>query len=179
MRPAAIRPAPTARAPRHIAALLLAAPLAACAAGGGDYPSLAIRDAERVGGSLEAPEPADPPPAPAPPSAELLARVAQLRAEGESAHSAFREALPTARRAVRAAGGAPVETDRYAAAQVALADLDSHRSRTAIALGDLDALYAQATLTFEARAPIAAARDAVTALVGEQDAILARLRAAL
>lgn len=163
----------------RIAPLLVAVPLAACASGGGDYPSLAIRDAERVQGSFEPAASGEAPPAPAAPSADLTERLAQLRTEAASAHQAFLDAAPGARRAVAAGRGAGVESDSYAEAQVALADLDSHRSRAAVSLGDLDLLFADATLAFEIREPIAAARDEVTAMIAEEDAVLAELRGAL
>lgn len=163
----------------RIAPLLLAAPLAACAAGSADYPSLAIRDAERVEGSFEPAAPAEAPPPPAPPSADLLGRLSQLQAQASSAHRAFLEAAPGARRAVFAARGAAVESNAYADAQIALADLDSHRSRTAVALGDLDLLFAEATLAFELRAPIAEVRSEVAALIAREDAVLAELRGAI
>lgn len=163
----------------RIAPLALAAPLAACAAGSADYPSLAIRDAERVEGTFE---PAPAPEAPAPPvqpSADLLERLAQLRAEAASAHQAFLEAAPGTRSAVEAARGIGVESKLWAAAQVALADLDSARSQTAVALGNLDLMFADATLAFELREPIADARGDVAELVAQEDAILAELRGAL
>lgn len=163
----------------RIAPLLLAAPLAACAAGSGNYPSLAIRDAERVEGSFESAAPVDTPPPPAPPSADLLGRLSQLQAEATSAHQAFLEAAPGARQAVAAARGAAVESNAYADAQIALADLDSHRSRAAVALGDLDLLFAEAALAFELRAPIAEVRSEVAALIAQEDAVLAELRGSI
>jgi hypothetical protein len=163
----------------RLALSLLALPLAACAAGSGDYPSLAIRDAERVEGSFETGTPAEPPSPPEPPSADLLGRLSQLQAQATDAHRAFLEAAPGARRAVAAAQGASVTTNSYAEAQIALADLDSHRSRAAVALGDLDLLFADATLAFEVRAPIAETRSEVAALIAEEDAILAELRGSL
>ncbi len=159
--------------------LVLAAPLAACAGGSADYPSLAIRDAERVEGTFE-PAPATEAPAPpAAPSADLLQRLSQLRTEAASAHRAFTQAVPGARRTIEAARGAGVETNSWAAAQVALADLDSHRSRTAVALGDLDLIFADATLAFELREPIADAHSQVADMIAQEDAILAELRGAL
>ena len=160
------------QATHRLAPLLLAATLTACASTGGDYPSLAIRDAERAEGTFEPAEPAEEAPAtPAPPSADLLERLAQLETEATAAHRAFLEAA-TAR-------GAGVETDSYADAQVALADLDSHRSRAAVALGDIDLLFADATLAFELRDPIVDARNAIIALIAEEDAVLAELRGGL
>ena len=168
------------QATHRLAPLLLAATLTACASTGGDYPSLAIRDAERAEGTFEPAEAAEEAPAPpAPPSADLLERLAQLETEATAAHRAFLEAAPGARRAVATARGAGVETDSYADAQVALADLDSHRSRAAVALGDIDLLFADATLAFELRDPIVDARNAIIALIAEEDAVLAELRGGL
>lgn len=163
----------------RIAPLVLAAPLAACAAGSGDYPSLAIRDAERVEGAFEPAPAQEPAPPPAEPSADLLQRLSQLRAAASSAHQAFLEAAPDARRKVEAARGTGVESNLWAAAQVALADLDSARSQTAVALGDLDLMFADATLAFELRAPIADTRGEVAEMIAQEDAILTELRAAL
>lgn len=163
----------------RFAPVLLAVPLAACATGADNYPSLAIRDAERIGGSLAAPQPEAPPAPLSPPGADLLARLGQLRSEAGSAHQAFLAAVPGTRRAVRAARGAAVESDRYASAQVALADLDSHRSRAAIALGDLDLLFADAVLAFELKEAIADTRDDVTDMIAQEDAVLEELRSAL
>lgn len=160
----------------RIAPLVLAVPLAACAGGSANYPSLEIRDAERVEGTFE-PAPATEAPAPpAAPSANLVQRLSQLRTEAASAHQAFTQAVPDARRTIEAARGAGVETSSWAAAQVALADLDSHRSRTAVALGDLDLIFADATLAFELREPIAAARSEVANMIAQEDAILTELR---
>ncbi|MBQ94518.1 MAG: hypothetical protein CL510_01610, partial [Actinobacteria bacterium] len=65
----------------------------------------------------------------------------------------------------------------WAAAQVALADLDSARSNSAVALGDLDILYAAARVQAQDAEAIEAARNVVIALVAEEDAVLERLRA--
>ena len=72
--------------------------------------------------------------------------------------------------------GAEVSSDDWAAAQIAMADLDSLRSITAIALADLDLLYADATLAFEQRQILAQAREEVTGYLREEDATLAELR---
>ena len=158
---------------------LLALPfVAACASASGDYPSLAIRDAERARGTIDAPQPEPtPPPAPKVVSADVLERIAAYRAEAVVAHRAFVNAAPAARRAVAAGAGAARASDAWAAAQVALADLESHRSLTAVPLADLDALYAEQATGFDPVAEVAEARDAVVALVVEQDAELANLRA--
>lgn len=152
--------------------------LSACAAASGDYPSLAIRDAERPRGTLEAPV-ADEPAAPLPAqvvSADILQRITSLRADANSAHQQFLRSAPAARRAVSAGAGAPRASDAWAGAQVALADLETQRSKTAIPLADLDALYASQATAFAPMAEIAGARDAVEALVAEEDRVLASLR---
>ncbi len=164
------------RSTRFLAASLACFALAACASAGGDYPSLAIRDAERVAGTFEVAASETETVAPAPVAANTLERLAQLREEAGSAHRTFMAAVPGARSAVSAARGAEVTENRWAAAQVALADLDSARSQAAIALGDLDLLYADATLAFTDREQISAARSDVVALVSEEDRILAELR---
>ena len=165
----------------RIAPLVLVMPLAACAGGSADYPSLAVRDAERVEGTFEpapAPEPSPSPP-PVQPSPDLLQRLALLRTAAASAHQAFLETAPGTRRAVEAAHGTGVESKSWAAAQVALADLDSARSQTAVPLGDLELMFANAALAFELREPIADTRSDVAAMVAQEDAILAELHGVL
>ena len=150
--------------------------LAACAASDDRYPSLDIRPAERVTGTFE-PVDADPTPAPAPTaSADLIGRLAALRSQATEAHADFRSAAPRARGLAAAASGSATGSDAWADAQVALADLDSARSNAAIALGDLDILYVDATVDAQARSEILAAREEVIALIRDEDAILAELR---
>ena len=147
--------------------------LGACASQG-DYPSLAQRPAERVAGTF-APEPGEVAPAPAPaPSADLVARLAALQSAAKSLHAQFSDAVPAARRLAAPSGG--TGTDSWASAQVALADLDSLRSRTAISLADLDALWVDSTVEAGPRDVIGAARSEVEALVMQEDEVLAQLR---
>ncbi|MCP5397381.1 MAG: hypothetical protein H6918_11755 [Sphingomonadaceae bacterium] len=162
----------------HTALPLLACclTLAGCATNGTDYPSLAVRDAERVemtylpgSADTEAMKPA-----PAPDS--LPDQLAALRAEADSAHRAFMDAAPGAERTVSAARGAALGSRSWGDAQVAMADLDSLRSRSAVVLADLDLLYTNATVDFVERDAIAQTREAVIGMVLEEDAILARLR---
>jgi hypothetical protein len=147
--------------------------LAACASPG-DYPSLAQRPVERVEGAFatDVPEPTPvPPPAP---SADLVARLADLQRDAASLHGQFVEATPTATRLAAAAGS--TGSDSWASAQVALADLDSLRSRVAVSLADLDALWVDSTVEAGPREVIGAARDSVEALIVQEDETLARLR---
>lgn len=163
---------------KFLAPIFLAAALSACASTVEDYPSLAIRDAERVSGTMQAVE-TDPPPPPAPIATDLRERLVQLQDQAAASHREFIEAAPVAERLVSGAANAAITTDRWAAAQVALADLDSARSATAIALGDLDLIFVDAALELDQRAEIVTARERVVALVAEEDAILARLRGRL
>jgi hypothetical protein len=148
--------------------------LAGCASQG-DYPSLAQRPVERVEGTFT---PATPEPAPAPPpapSADLLARLTELQRNAFTLHDEFVAATPAATRLAEAAGG--TGSDSWASAQVALADLDSLRSRAAVSLAELDALWVDSTVEAGPRDAIGAARDAVEGLVRQEDEVLARLRA--
>ena len=156
-------------------ALLLPIALTACASAGDDYPSLALRPEERPGGiapvaiapPLVAPSPTD------------LARVRTVADAARAAHGGFVDALPRARAAVRRAAGSAVGSKAWADAKVALADLESHRSETAIHLGDLDAALVAAAIVPVDPAPIAAIRADVVSLIETEDAALATLYAAL
>lgn len=156
--------------------LVAGIPLAGCASSSADYPSLAIRDAERASGSLDAPSVDTPAPVPAPLAASVVEQIARLEAEARSAHGAFLDASPAARQSAQRAGGAAITSNAWADAQVSLGNLDSIRSRTAIALGDLDLLFVDATLGFEQREAIGVARAKVVELVREEDRILSELR---
>ncbi|MBX7540976.1 hypothetical protein [Qipengyuania sphaerica] len=163
---------------RLSASATLAAMLGACATPQGDYPSLAIRDAERAEGQFETGEPArlDVPPVEVDLTGGLDARLTSLVSAAREAHEEFVSVQPRATQLVSAASGSAVGSDSWAAAQVALAELDSARSRAAVPLGDLDMLYTAARVAAEDASAIEAARDAVVALVGEEDAALEALR---
>lgn len=152
--------------------------LGACATASEDYPSLALRPAERVTGTMEPapPEPYVPPPTPP----AVIDRLDQLAGEAASAHQAFLAETPRARNAVAAARGADPGVDSWAVAQVAVAGLESSRSKAMIALADLDRLYVDAALDAAALDRIGPARDRVAAQVAEQngtiDTLLRSLR---
>jgi hypothetical protein len=172
-----------ARAPVHIKdpavgiALLPLALLAGCASPAGDYPSLGIRDAERVAGTLE-PVPRAPYVAP-PPSAAVLGQAETLARAANEAHQAFLAEAPRASATVENARGAATGSENWARAEVALASLISARSRTMEPLADLDRLYVDAATEGNALAGIAAAREAVEAQVAAEDAAITRLQQAL
>ncbi|MBX7501788.1 hypothetical protein K3181_10085 [Qipengyuania sp. YG27] len=154
--------------------------LAGCATTADDrYPSLATRDVERAEGTFEPveTEELDVPPVEVNQGTNLAERLDALVAQAREAHAGFLDAVPTAESRVKAAAGSSVGSDGWAAAQVALADLDSARSNAAIALGDLDILFTAATVQADDATAIVAARDSVIALVAEEDAVLERLRA--
>jgi len=170
---------------------LLAILLPACTSAG-DFPSLARRDAERIKGTADpvAAEPATPAPPPSPPGAALSAQLESLVDQAHAAHRRFAERQPRGEQLVAAGRGSAPGSEGWALATVALADLEGARSEAMIALADLDQLYAAErigeTETSEAAAPqtisgdglaIAAARDQVIALVGQEDELLTSLKA--
>lgn len=163
-------------APRTFVALCLTALLlSACAGSDKTYPSLAIRDAERVAGQFEPVAPADPP---VPPVASAQ-EVAGIVAEATEAHRRFTANEPGAQRLVNAARGSSRESNARSAALVALADLTSLRGQTVIALASLDDLATEAETTFAPTQEIRAAQNRVTQLVSEQDATIDSLGATL
>jgi len=181
------------------AVLLLSAAcaLSGCSDGGPAYPSLASRPAERL---TDTAEPASPSPdtaaqvntAPAAPSAELAARLDHLVEQARSGYRAFAAKRAAAERLVSAAGAAPAGSDGWAGATQALSGIESARTQTAQPLSDLDRMEIDDRMAHPAQfAPdgsaaqrpdalaIAQARDTVSALVAEEDALLEKLGARL
>lgn len=158
------------------AVLLVFALLGACQTVGADeYPSLAVRDAERVTGTLPPPPPYVPPPQ----TQAVTDDLGRLAADVASAQRTFADATPAARNAVNAARGSGPDSETWAIAQVALAGLESARSRAMIALADLDRLYVAAATEGTELSRIAAARDAAVGTVEEQNSTISALLAAL
>ena len=160
-----------ARFPALMTAVLA---LSACASADDTYPSLAIRDGERMTGTI-APEPYVPPP----PTPSTIAGLEELAAQARAAHADFMAALPAARSRVNAARGSGVGSEAWAVAQVAVADLESDRSRAMIALADLDRIYVAVSTDGEAIAPVEDVRGPIAALVEQENAAIAELLAAL
>lgn len=159
-------------------ALLLLPLLTACATTPSDeYPSLAIRDAERATGVFEpvVPAPYVPPPTPA----AVVDRLGQLSAEAASAHQAFLAEAPAARSAITGASGAEFGSDSWARASVALAGLESARSKAMIALADLDRLMVDAAVDGGELERIVSVRNTVTAQVDQQNATIETLARSL
>lgn len=163
--------------------LVAALALPACASPG-TYPSLARRDAERVSGSALPDAPEAPAPMPVPPTAGLPDRLDALVGQARDAHRRFMGARPGTDSLVARAAGSAIAGESWSAATVALAGLEASRSQAMIALAELDSLLAaDAVAHFDSASgdaqAIASARDQVIALIGEQDAVLAALRARL
>jgi hypothetical protein len=149
---------------------------AACASSPDDYPSLAIRDAERVSGTLQPAEPYVPTPA----APVVLANAASLVEQAAAAHESYRGKLAGARSAVQAARNAGFGSEPWAVASVAVAGLETERSRAMIALAELDRLTVAAATEGGALDELGAAQARVDAMVAEEtatiDALLAQLR---
>ncbi|RKF20995.1 hypothetical protein D6851_08560 [Altericroceibacterium spongiae] len=159
--------------PLWIAGLGLLA-LSACSTSGG-YPSLAIREEERVSGSMEpvAPEPYIPPKT----QPDLLDEIASLRNQALDAHKQFTATSERARRAANAARNAKTGGENWAVAQVALSELESSRSQTMFALADLDRIYVDAAINARELEPAASARSEVMALVEQEDTVIGEIGA--
>lgn len=108
-----------------------------------DFPSLARRPAEDIYASARAAQAA---PAPQPGISEgLTERLAALRSVAREAHELFLTRQSAATRAVSAAAGAAKGTEAWSVASVAVAGLESARSRLGLPLADLDRLEVQAS----------------------------------
>lgn len=145
--------------------------LAACASTPADgYPSLAIRDAERWSGSIEAPPYEPPAPAPA-----TLDTVEEWGERARAAHAEFMAAAPAARSTVLAARGSAPGSNAWSNAQVALGGLEARRSAAMVAMAELDRIYVETSSRGEAIAPVEAVHQQVTALIAQQDALIDEL----
>lgn len=161
--------------------LALTVSLAGCSAGQ-DYPSLDRRPVERLSGSAKPVTPETPPPPPAPASPVLTTRLAQLVDQARGAHQRFGTKRGNAERLVASGGSGAPGSEGWSVATVALSDLESARSDAMLALAELDQLFASESIAASETGnhasvdAVAAARDQVTALVGEEDSTLATLR---
>lgn len=166
----------------QVSAILLSALLLSGCASRSDFPSLALREAERVGGSAEPAPAVSPAPTPPPaPSGTLTQRLAQLVEQARTAHARFGERRGAAERTIGAGGGA-VGSESWAGASVALATLESARADAMIALAELDEIYAESAVDAgdagnpADRDAAEVARNEVQGWVAEEDAVLDRLR---
>ncbi|WP_375381358.1 hypothetical protein [uncultured Sphingomonas sp.] len=149
---------------------------AGCSAGGRGYPSLAVRPAEARGWA----EPATPPPAAVVADPALDAQIATattaLAGNGRDFDAAARRAAPL----VGAARGQAAGSERWIAAQSALAELDAQRaaaSDTATTIEDLAGSRAQTGLIDYPA--LEAARGQATALLDREAARIKALQATI
>lgn len=155
-------------------ATLAAVLLAGCAGSSDAYPSLAIREAERVSGEFT---PATPDTSPAPvASGEDISAILD---QAKGAHRIFQAEQPGAQQLARAAAGAGIESAEYARALVALAQLTSLRGQTVIAMSNLDDLEVKAATGFAPTEGIRAAQAEIAMLVNEQTITIDSLAAVL
>ena len=154
-------------------ALILA--LGACTSTSDRYPSLAIRDVERLYGSAQPVEPNPAPPPPAQPSPELAQRLIQLQNQATQAHQAFLSALPGTRSHVNAARNAAVASDSWVIAQNSISTLESARARAMVAMADLDQLLLQTETEGGARDAVIAAQAKVNGMVEDENGTLDQL----
>lgn len=152
--------------------------LTACATDEGTYPSRAKRPQERITATWPPPAP-PPPPAPAPLEAATLERIDLLLAQARSADAGFRAKEGRARSLVGAAARAPMGSEAWSVASIAVAELEAARAKTMLALSELDQLYAEARTAGRDTSPIETARATVTGTVAEQDSVLRSLRGKL
>jgi len=162
--------------------LVAAVLLQACAAST-EFPSLAVRNVERVAGSgTPAAGSADVVPTLPPASADLTTRLAGLLDVARKSHANFQAKQPATERAVSAAG--PSRGDAWTSAEVALSDLQTSRSGALTALADLDQLYvderaAHPEQVSPTATTIGTTRDQVDAWVSAETAVISRLGARL
>ncbi|OCC24968.1 hypothetical protein MB02_05875 [Croceicoccus estronivorus] len=152
--------------------------LSACASAPDGYPSLAIRDIERVYGSAEPVAPPPPPPV-IEPSTELAERLVQLQDQASQAHQAFLSAMPRASQLVAAARQSEIADDPWVAAQSGLSHLEASRNRAMLVMADLDRMLVAVEMDGGAREAIAQAQANVDALVNEENTLLEGLIAQL
>lgn len=141
------------------------------------FPSLSIRDEERVSGVFQPVEVE--PVTHAPPSATTLGRIGQLRAEAAQAHRKFATTVERARSPIAEARAAGRDTDAWSIAEIAIADAESARSETMVALADLDSIYVAAELEAGEITEIEAARTEVAGMVAQEDRQIDAMHAAL
>lgn len=167
----------------RLAAILLPLAAAACSSVS-NYPSLAIRDAERAHGTATAPSGngmsavPDLPPA----TADLTTQLKGLSDVAEAADHEFQGQRGAAENAVAAAG--EVASESWSTATIALGALQASRAQAMTALAQLDTLYATArdeapTEESPAAETIGLTRAHVESLIQSQDATIDRLSARL
>jgi len=173
----AMRRGPMKHKPSFAVLPLLAAIglLGACAGGSDRYPSLSLRDFERVQGSYAAPDSAAAVLRPAPLGVTQVEEIGKALEEASARHTRFLAHAETARPIVADAAGTGPEDKRWGLAQVEIAELDSRRAGTAALLADLDQLYADTSLSFTERDQVAQANAQLEGIVAAEDRVIGEL----
>lgn len=162
---------------RALPLLLIASiPLSACVTKG-EYPSLARRDAERITGIAQ-PSGQSIAPAPVPPpDAQISAQLSQLVEQARVANGQFAEQRARSERLVAQGAGSAPSSESWAVASIALAELESARNDTMVAMTSIDEIHAADALahynTPSGDAPvIAAAQAQVAGWIDQQNVVL-------
>lgn len=146
--------------------------LSGCAASSEKYPSLAIRDFERAAENSVINESGSAPML----SAKLSAALQDARELAASRNADFNGALAGVRSKIAATRGSGPNSNAWGEAQIALADLSRHRSQTAVALGNIDMIVAEASADLVDVGHEQAIQSEVAAMLAQQDRALAQLR---
>ncbi len=166
---------------RRITPLLLATAtlaLGACTTKEGTYPSLVKRPAERITATWP-PAPPPPPPAPVPLDGTTVSRLDALLAQISAANTGFAKKIARARTVVGAARNAPMGTEAWSIASVAVAELESARAEAMVAMVELDSLYADARTEGRDVTGIESTRQQALGIIAAQDSALDSLKGAL
>lgn len=143
--------------------------LAACAKPGA-FPSLEIRDSERVTGTLEAPP--VPTYTPPPLATATVATLSDLAARVRAAHQRFVAEEGSASATVTRGAGSSAGSDTWSDAQVAVAGLEAIRSDAMIALADIDRIHVDTHVIGGDVAWTEQVRAEASALVAEEDRLI-------
>ena len=149
--------------------------LSGCAASADRYPSLAVRDAERVSGEFT--PAASSTPAPAPSYTTDPDRISGAVEAAMNAHQQFEARGPATLSLVQEAGADLANEDARSRALVAMAGLRTLHGQTVGALANLDQLEIEAASVFAPVEDIRLAQSRIAQIVSEQDAVLAILAA--
>jgi hypothetical protein len=167
----------TMRLPASIAATAAILLVAGCATDSELYPSLSIRDEERITGVFEPVEPE--PYIPTPPNADTLGRIAQLKSNAMDSHGRLLELAERARGPVAAARGAALDSDAWAIASIAIANVEAQRSETLLAVAELDLIYVRTHEVAGEVGDISSALNEVSLILLEEERLIDAFHASL
>lgn len=165
--------------PLPVLSIFATAALGACASNPNQYPSLALRPAERVTAVYGAPVAVPTPELLPQPDGSVLSQLDSLVAQAQRGDARFQRGEKSARRLVGQAGRAQIGSEQWALATTAVSELEAARGETMTPLAELDRMFAEAVTQGQDTTAIVKARDAVIAIVGRQDAVLGEIRANL